>query len=71
MPSLLYVPDILAWWDLVGVAARVVFTSLMRGLDRSVHMLLLTTIKCDSDNIPQEVCQMNKFIYFITKIIYK
>ena len=38
LPSLFYIPDILAWWDLVDEAARVVFTPLMHGLDRSVHM---------------------------------
>lgn len=55
LPSMLYVPDILAWWDLVDETARIVFTSLIKGLDRSVHMLVLATIFCDSSNIPIEV----------------
>ncbi|XP_063982301.1 ATPase family AAA domain-containing protein 2-like [Diachasmimorpha longicaudata] len=58
LPSLLYVPDILAWWDLVGEAARVVFTSLMKGLDRSVHMLFLSTIHCSADIIPVEILEL-------------
>ncbi|XP_015117968.1 ATPase family AAA domain-containing protein 2 [Diachasma alloeum] len=58
LPSLLYVPDILAWWDLVGEAARVVFTSLMKGLDRSVHMLFLSTVNCSTDTIPVEILEL-------------
>ncbi|XP_011505755.1 PREDICTED: ATPase family AAA domain-containing protein 2-like [Ceratosolen solmsi marchali] len=55
LPSLLYVPDILSWWDLVDEAARVIFTSLLRGLDQSVHILILITAKCDLENIPLEI----------------
>ncbi|XP_011315555.1 ATPase family AAA domain-containing protein 2 [Fopius arisanus] len=58
LPSLLYVPDMMAWWDLVGEAARVVFTSLMKGLDRSVHMLFLATITCNTDSIPIEILEL-------------
>lgn len=55
LPSLLYVPDILAWWDLVDEAARIVFTSLMQGLDRSVHMLILATANCSQADLPTDV----------------
>ncbi|XP_076623197.1 ATPase family AAA domain-containing protein 2-like [Colletes latitarsis] len=55
LPSLLYVPDILAWWELVDEAARVVFTSLMQGLDRSVYMLILATANCPRDDLPTDV----------------
>ncbi|KAG7204579.1 hypothetical protein KM043_005000 [Ampulex compressa] len=58
LPSLLYVPDILAWWDLVDEAARVVFASLMQGLDRSVHMLVLTTANCQQEDIPPEIASL-------------
>lgn len=55
LPSMLYVPDVLAWWDLVDEPARVVFTSLMQGLDRSVHMLVLTTANCSREDLPADV----------------
>ncbi|CAK9825445.1 ATPase family AAA domain-containing protein 2 [Anthophora retusa] len=54
LPSLLYIPDILAWWDLVDEAARVVFTSMMQGLDQSVHMLILTTANCTRGDLPAD-----------------
>ncbi|XP_076231289.1 ATPase family AAA domain-containing protein 2-like [Calliopsis andreniformis] len=55
LPSLLYVPDILAWWELVDEAARVVFTSLLQGLDRSVHILILTTANCPREDLPGDI----------------
>nr|XP_033327796.1 ATPase family AAA domain-containing protein 2-like isoform X1 [Megalopta genalis] len=58
LPSLLYVPNILAWWDLVDEAARVVFTSLMHGLDRSVYMLILTTANCSVKELPEDVSSL-------------
>ncbi|OAD53983.1 ATPase family AAA domain-containing protein 2 [Eufriesea mexicana] len=58
LPSLLYIPDILVWWDLVDEAARVVFTSLMQGLDRSVHMLILTTANCSQEDLPTDISSL-------------
>ncbi|XP_076547765.1 ATPase family AAA domain-containing protein 2-like isoform X1 [Osmia lignaria lignaria] len=58
LPSMLYVPDVLAWWDLVDEPARVVFTSLMQGLDRSVHMLVLTTANCSREDLPADVASL-------------
>ncbi|XP_012272865.1 ATPase family AAA domain-containing protein 2 [Orussus abietinus] len=58
LPSLLYVPDLLAWWDLVDEAARVVFASLLRGLDRTVHMLVLTTANCSLAGLPEEISSL-------------
>ncbi|TGZ56172.1 ATPase family AAA domain-containing protein 2 [Temnothorax longispinosus] len=55
LPALLYMPGVLTWWDLVDETTRVVFTSLMRGLDRSVHMLVLMTAHCRHVNLPSEV----------------
>ncbi|XP_046417466.1 ATPase family AAA domain-containing protein 2-like [Neodiprion fabricii] len=55
LPSLLYVPEILAWWNLVDEPARVVFTSLMSGLDSSVSMLVLTTATCTPSTLPNEI----------------
>ncbi|KOC69789.1 ATPase family AAA domain-containing protein 2B [Habropoda laboriosa] len=68
LPSLLYIPDILAWWDLVDEAARIVFTSLMQGLDQSVHMLILTTANCTRENLPADVREImriySSYFYF-------
>ncbi|XP_043584640.1 ATPase family AAA domain-containing protein 2-like [Bombus pyrosoma] len=58
LPSLLYIPDILAWWDLVDEAARVVFTSLMHGLDRSVHILILITANCSQADLPADIVSL-------------
>ncbi|XP_031785663.1 ATPase family AAA domain-containing protein 2-like isoform X2 [Nasonia vitripennis] len=58
LPSLLYVPDVLSWWDLVEEAGRVVFTSLIRSLDRSVHILVLITAKCSRQDLPQEILEL-------------
>ncbi|CAK9810965.1 ATPase family AAA domain-containing protein 2 [Anthophora quadrimaculata] len=58
LPSLLYIPDILAWWDLVDEAARVVFTSMMQGLDQSVHMLILTTANCTRGDLPADIASL-------------
>ncbi|XP_067215451.1 ATPase family AAA domain-containing protein 2-like isoform X3 [Linepithema humile] len=58
LPALLYVPGILTWWDLLNETARVVFTSLMRGLDRSVHMLVLMTAHCRHSNLPLEIAEL-------------
>ncbi|XP_048262525.1 ATPase family AAA domain-containing protein 2 [Bombus terrestris] len=58
LPSLLYIPDILAWWDLVDEAARVVFTSLMHGLDRSVHILILITANCSQADLPADIASL-------------
>ncbi|XP_020281876.1 ATPase family AAA domain-containing protein 2-like isoform X2 [Pseudomyrmex gracilis] len=58
LPALLYVPGILTWWDLVDQTARVVFTSLMRGLDRSVHMLVLMTAHCRHTDLPSEIAEL-------------
>ncbi|XP_012149775.2 ATPase family AAA domain-containing protein 2-like isoform X2 [Megachile rotundata] len=58
LPSMLYVPDILAWWDLVDEAARAVFTSLMQGLDRSVYMLILTTANCSREDLPPDIANL-------------
>ncbi|XP_046492964.1 ATPase family AAA domain-containing protein 2-like [Neodiprion pinetum] len=58
LPSLLYVPDITAWWELVDERARVVFASLMRGLDRTVTILILTTANCPHAELPEEIQQL-------------
>ncbi|XP_023246279.1 ATPase family AAA domain-containing protein 2-like [Copidosoma floridanum] len=58
LPSLLYVPDILSWWDLVDEAARVVFVSLLRNLDRSVHVFVLTTARCAQNELPIEISEL-------------
>lgn len=58
LPSLLYVPDILSWWELVDETARIVFTSLMKGLDQSVYMLVLATIDCTQADIPSEIYEL-------------
>ncbi|KAK0181420.1 hypothetical protein PV327_003708 [Microctonus hyperodae] len=58
LPSLLYVPDILSWWELVDETARIVFTSLMKGLDQSVYMLVLATIDCAQADIPSEIYEL-------------
>ncbi|XP_058809919.1 ATPase family AAA domain-containing protein 2-like [Phymastichus coffea] len=58
LPSLLYVPDVLSWWNLVDEIARVVFTSLIKGLDNSVHVLVLTTAKCDRHDLPPEILEL-------------
>jgi len=55
LPALLYVPGILTWWSLVDETARVVFNSLLRGLDRSVHILVLMTAHCQHVDLPPEV----------------
>lgn len=65
LPSLLYVPDILAWWELVDEAARVVFTSLLQGLDRSTHVLIVTTANCLREDLPTDVRNIDEcFIVF-------
>ncbi|KAL6257280.1 hypothetical protein P5V15_012208 [Pogonomyrmex californicus] len=58
LPALLYVPGILTWWDLVDETARVVFTSLLHGLDRSVYMLVLMTAQCRHVNLPSEIAEL-------------
>ncbi|XP_018407514.1 PREDICTED: ATPase family AAA domain-containing protein 2-like isoform X2 [Cyphomyrmex costatus] len=58
LPALLYMPGVLTWWDLVDETARVVFTSLMRGLDRSVYMLVLMTAHCRHINLPTEIAEL-------------
>lgn len=60
LPSLIYIPDILTWWDLVDEAARIVFTSLMQSLDRSVNMLIMVTANCSRKDLPADV---RKIIY--------
>ncbi|KAL2716539.1 ATPase family AAA domain-containing protein 2-like isoform X1 [Vespula squamosa] len=55
LPSLLYIPDILSWWNLVDETARVVFASLMRDLDNTVYMLILATANSSYENLPSEV----------------
>lgn len=65
LPALLYVPDVLTWWELVNETARVVFTSLMRGLDRSVHMLVLMTVHCRHADLPSEVDILFSTYYLI------
>lgn len=44
--------------------ARVVFTSLIRGLDRSVHMLVLMTAHCRHINLPLKVDILFVFLIF-------
>ncbi|XP_012525576.1 ATPase family AAA domain-containing protein 2 isoform X2 [Monomorium pharaonis] len=58
LPALLYMPGVLTWWDLVDETARVIFTSLMRGLDRSVHMLVLMTAHCRHVDLPPEIAEL-------------
>ncbi|XP_070510443.1 ATPase family AAA domain-containing protein 2-like [Cardiocondyla obscurior] len=58
LPALLYIPGVLTWWDLVDETTRVVFTSLIRGLDRSVHMLVLMTAHCRHVNLPPEIAEL-------------
>lgn len=58
LPSLLYIPDILVWWELVDEAARVVFTSLIQGLDRSVYMLIVTTANCSLEDLPADIASL-------------
>ncbi|KAK2577984.1 hypothetical protein KPH14_008416 [Odynerus spinipes] len=55
LPSLLYVPDVLTWWNLVDETARVVFISLMRDLDSSVNMLIITTANSSYKDLPSEI----------------
>ncbi|RLU27516.1 hypothetical protein DMN91_001320 [Ooceraea biroi] len=58
LPAVLYVPGILTWWSLVNETARVVFTSLICGLDRSVHILVLMTAHCQHVDLPLEIAEL-------------
>ncbi|XP_043784372.1 ATPase family AAA domain-containing protein 2-like [Apis laboriosa] len=58
LPSLIYIPDILTWWDLVDEAARIVFTSLMQSLDRSVNMLIMVTANCSRKDLPADIVSL-------------
>ncbi|XP_008549575.1 ATPase family AAA domain-containing protein 2B isoform X2 [Microplitis demolitor] len=58
LPSILYVPDILTWWNLVEEISRNIFISLMKGQDRSVYMFVLITISSDITDIPHEIVEL-------------
>ncbi|NWS88345.1 ATAD2 protein, partial [Toxostoma redivivum] len=54
-PSIIYVPQILSWWDTVGPTLRSVFTTLLQTIPRFTPVLFLATSDVQLKDLPEEV----------------
>ena len=55
LPSIIYVPAIAQWWNLVPETLHAVFLSHLCKLDPSAPILLIATADIPYNNLPQEV----------------
>ena len=55
LPSIIYVPAIAQWWNLVPETLHAVFLSHLCKLDPSAPILLIATADIPYHNLPQEV----------------
>ncbi|XP_033610153.1 ATPase family AAA domain-containing protein 2 isoform X3 [Cryptotermes secundus] len=58
LPSIIYVPAIAQWWNLVPETLHAVFLSHICKLDPSAPILLIATADIPYNNLPQEVCSL-------------
>ena len=61
-PSIVYLPHIADWWDIIGDSVRSTLLSLLQDLDASLPLLLIATSETPSINLPSEV-KISKLFY--------
>ena len=52
-PSVVYVPQISSWWDIVPATFHATFLSILHSLPPSTPLLVLATAECSWSNLPQ------------------
>lgn len=64
-PSIVYVPHIHLWWEIVGPTLKATFTTLLQNIPSFAPVLLLATSDKPHSALPEEV------IYWERNILYK
>lgn len=61
-PSIVYVPHIHLWWEIVGPTLRATFTTLLQNIPSFAPVLLLATSDKPHSTLPEEViCGRNHY----------
>jgi SpoVK/Ycf46/Vps4 family AAA+-type ATPase len=55
VPSVIYIPNIDNWWDLVSETVKAILDAQLSHLDPNIPILLLATADTTYDNLPAEV----------------
>lgn len=75
LPSIIYVPAIAQWWNLVPETLHAVFLSHLCKLDPSAPILLIATADIPYNNLPQEVswnilCLSHFHNFYLSLLVY-
>lgn len=61
-PSIVYVPHIHLWWEIVGPTLKATFTTLLQNIPSFAPVLLLATSDKPHSSLPEEViCGRNHY----------
>ncbi|KAL1514100.1 hypothetical protein ABEB36_003418 [Hypothenemus hampei] len=55
IPSIIYIPNIDGWWDMVSEPVKAIFLSQFRELDPNIPILFLATSEVVYDDLPQQM----------------
>ncbi|KAF7283951.1 hypothetical protein GWI33_022776 [Rhynchophorus ferrugineus] len=55
LPSIIYIPSIDHWWDLVSETVRAILLSQLASVDPNIPLLFLTTSDIVYDNLPEQL----------------
>lgn len=68
-PSIVYVPHIHLWWEIVGPTLKATFTTLLQNIPSFAPVLLLATSDKPHSSLPEEVICGGKSLNFKKKVI--
>lgn len=69
-PSIVYIPHIHLWWEIVGPTLKATFTTLLQNIPSFAPVLLLATSDKPHSALPEEVICVGKFIILKNKVIF-
>ena len=58
-PSILYLPHIQDWWDVIGDTLRATFLTLLHDLEPSAPTLLIATCEVHHGDLSEQVTELN------------
>lgn len=63
IPSIIYIPNLDKWWELVTETARVIFISQLSQLNPHTPILLFATANKPYEDLPDEVLMFKNFLF--------
>lgn len=63
VPSIIYIPNIDKWWDLVGETVHALLVSQLSQLDPNIPILFMATADTEFKSLPEEVRIVCKWLF--------